>query len=109
MKTFTVESSWGLVTANAETGDVLPEESRYDRHDADEDYPIQNIFRFDVAEWRRTYPGEELAGTSQDILDFGYWFNRKEGPGYQYTQPAYEWREEFVSSLRRGNTHLVSR
>ena len=101
MKTFTVESSWGTLVADAATGDVLVEHSHYrpecHRPAGDGGGPtsIANIFRFDVGEWRRAYPTEPLEGETLDILDLGYWQNRTPWAGYVYEPPEESWRSDF--------------
>jgi hypothetical protein len=86
-----IESSWGRIVVDPVTGYVDPVASNYlpDR-EGEQTHPISNIHRFDVDEWRRAWPGETLAGTEQDILDFGYWSR----PGDDYEPPAQEWRDE---------------
>jgi hypothetical protein len=86
-----IESSWGRIVVDPVTGYVDPVASNYlpDR-EGEQTHPISNIHRFDVDEWRRAWPGETLAGTEQDILDFGYWSR----PGDAYEPPVQEWRDE---------------
>lgn len=87
-----IESSWGRIVVDPVTGYVDPAASVYfpDLGGEQAD-PISNIYRFDVDEWRRAWPGEVLDGTEQDILDFGYWSL----PGDGYEPPVQEWRNEF--------------
>ena len=86
-----IESSWGRIVVDPVTGYVDPVASNYlPDPEGEQTYPISNIHRFDVDEWRRAWPGEALAGTEQDILDFGYWSR----PGDDYEPPAQEWRDE---------------
>ncbi len=112
MKTFTVESSWGTIVANAETGDVIVAESRYhpDCHKPDGEgggpTSIANIYRFDVAEWLASHKRSAiLDGESIDILDLGYWQNRTPWAGYVYEPSAESWRYEF----RHTDLNLLSR
>lgn len=44
--------------------------------------------RVDVDEWRRRYPGEDIAA-GHDILDFGYWMKNGE-----YEPPCEDWRKD---------------
>lgn len=44
--------------------------------------------RVDVAEWQRTYPGEDVSA-GHDILDFGLWFDET------YFPPEAEFRKEW--------------
>lgn len=44
--------------------------------------------RVDVREWRRRYPGEDVAA-GHDILDFGLWFDET------YFPPEAEFRKEW--------------
>jgi hypothetical protein len=97
MTMLTVHSSWGDLVVDPTTGDVNAAESHYEtERPEDVVFPslsIRNIYRFDLAEWRRTYPGRER--DSVDILDLGYWTTRAPLPGFVYVAPAHEWREEF--------------
>jgi hypothetical protein len=88
---FHVGGSWGHLTANAETGEVIECIDDPDATDATgEGY--QSITRFNVDEWNRAYPTEELAGMSMDILDIGFWDDQ----GYQ--APEEDWRAD----MRKG-------
>lgn len=91
MKTFSVSSSNGCLTASAKTGRVISCELNKDGEGIDQ------IQRFDVEEWRKAYPGENIAGHSIDILDLGYW--DKSG---KYEEPEKDWRKEFRKE--RGTT-----
>lgn len=90
-KTFIVSSSNGELVANAGTGEVI--ECTVCR--GGEGQYIENIAKFDVAEWCRTYPGEYLEGNTIDILDLGDW--DKDG---KYTPPEEDWREEYRLAKR---------
>lgn len=114
-KTFTVHGSYGALVGDCETGLVVARPQRFgdwcvvtphgsyvdaDCEDIvgsrDECYaafgnaacPYDDIVRFDVEEWRRTYPSEEPEG--MDILDIGFWT-----PEGVYTGPELDWREEY--------------
>lgn len=90
-KTGVLISTHGEVTFDADTGDVL-EVERYTSGDE------LDIARVDVAEWKRTYPGEHIAA-SHDILDFGTWDRNG-----VYDGPSLEWRRERLASLEGGGT-----
>lgn len=85
-KTFRISSSNGELVACSTLGSVFPQLSRYDTKPGEEG-DLRPILRFDLAEWRKTYPGQELDGGTVDILDLGYW-----STGEQYEAPAHEWR-----------------
>lgn len=78
--TFTVFGNAGSLTVNAIDGTVISYEPQ-------EDGRYRDIQRFDVAEWRRTYVGESITGTSVDILDIGFW---QDG---EYFEPEEDWRK----------------
>lgn len=102
MKTFTVRSSWGRIVVDALTGNVDPAASVYydDPTHAQGEWPIRNIRRFNVDEWRKTYPDEVLEDSEQDILDFGYWINRTPLPGFIYEPPDADYRCNFRQLAR---------
>ena len=81
-------SSNGTVTFDVSTGEVLETEGY--GWDEDAQY-IASIETVDVDEWRRRYPGEDIAG-QLDILDFGYWY-RSDGVR-KYEEPCKAWRQE---------------
>lgn len=97
-----ITSSNGTLAVD-DFGTVIPERSKYETpagHDGD----LRPIFQFDIAEWKRTYPGEEFSGG--DILDFGYWFYN--GDRYYppqdprtvvYEPPCEDWRKEIKAEL----------
>jgi hypothetical protein len=82
--TIAITGSWGTLHVCPTTGKVV---SRHDLYPNDPQ-GYRTIIKFDVAEWRRTYPGTQLQGG--DILDFGYW--TEDG---HYEEPAYDWRRGF--------------
>jgi hypothetical protein len=92
MSEVTAVSTHGTITFDSETGRVLDNE-------LDPDFGAFPTW-FDVFEWKRRYPGENIEG-SHDILDFGYLFKKpaEEIPGhpsraYHYEPPCEEWRED---------------
>ena len=98
MDNLIITSSWGQIVVDSVTGYVDHLASVYSP-DPEGEHPILDIRRFDVDEWRRAWPGETLAGTEQDILDFGYWSR----PGDAYEPPCEEWRDECRAALERGD------
>lgn len=86
MKTFNVSSSNGSLTANSETGEVI---ECVLNCESDE---IENIKKFDVQEWLKTY--KVKLHSSIDILDIGYW--TKDG---SYQSAEKDWRKEVQISL----------
>lgn len=102
--TFTLNSSWGNVVVDASNGWVIPSRSHYYPDPKNENpYPLRNITAVDIAEWRKTYPNDQLEGLEHDILDFGYW----QEPGHQYVEPDADWRAEFREKLASGEIHPV--
>ena len=98
MDNLIIISTWGRIVVDSVTGYVDHLASVYSP-DPEGEHPILDIRRFDVDEWRRAWPGETLAGTEQDILDFGYWSR----PGDAYEPPCEEWRDEYRAALERGD------
>jgi len=88
-KTGVLLSTHGEVTFDAGTGEVLQVEPYKSGDELD-------IVRVDVEEWKRTYPGEEVAAW-HDILDFGTW--SRDG---RYAGPDPEWRREYRAGLQGG-------
>jgi hypothetical protein len=104
MANFIAQSSWGTLVAEVQTGVVDKYASRYVADPAKEQaVPLRNIYRLDVDEWRKAWPNEELAGTEQDILDFGFWYTV--GGQVLYEPPAHAWREEIRKDLKAGKIH----
>jgi hypothetical protein len=87
-------SSHGELTFDAITGFVLERELYEPQDDGAE--CLKAITRFDVIEWRSTYPGEEMG--EHDILDLGYFFARNGREGYE--PPDHGWRAD-REDLRR--------
>ena len=77
-----LRSSHGCVTFVGTTGEVIDTE-------LDDDFGAVPIY-VNVAEWRKTYPGEDPDGEEHDILDFGY--IDSEGV---YIPPDETWREDY--------------
>ena len=98
MDNLIIISTWGRIVVDPVTGYVDHLASVYSP-DPEGEHPISDIRRFDVDEWRRAWPGETLAGTEQDILDFGYWSR----PGDAYEPPCEKWRDECRAALERGD------
>jgi 8-oxo-dGTP pyrophosphatase MutT (NUDIX family) len=87
-KLFTVISSHGTVTARVTDGIPVSVEPAYPD---DEEY-LKRIKRFDVEEWRKTYPDERISdGDTIDILDIGI-----EMADGRYEPPDETWREDFA-------------
>lgn len=83
----TIESSHGTWVVNAD-GTLAS--------DPVESY--EDLIRFDLDEWRRTYPGEELVAI--DVLDVGYWYRKEDGSeGYEPAEP--DWRARITRSKDR--------
>lgn len=80
---FVINSSHGDLTVDCETGWIVERRP---------DFTLNNIKKFDVEEWKKTYPTEVLTGMQVDILDFGYWLKNGE---------YYDWRVEFVELSRK--------
>ena len=81
MKTLTITGSHGILTVDANSGDVLT----LVPFDNSTDY--SGITRFDLAEWR-SYWDAELEGVALDILDVGFW------DGGEYVEAEADWRAE---------------
>ena len=82
-------SSHGTIDFDSETGVVISQSL----DECDDGCP-NNIARFDVEEYTRTYghkPDKDV-----DILDLGYWLEDE-----SYEEPAYNWREE-TNLMRAG-------
>jgi len=99
MSNLIITSTWGRIVVDPVTGYVDHLASVYSPDpEGEQPQPISNIYRFDVDEWHRAWPGETLAGTEQDILDFGYWSR----PGDDdYEPPCEEWRDECRAAVER--------
>lgn len=78
----TADGSYGEVEFDALTGAVLGPIYGDDESMA----PM----RIDVAEWRETYPGEDISDATHDILDLGY-----TSFGGSVEKADEEWRAEF--------------
>jgi len=92
--TATARGSWGEFEFDAQTGAVLgplygtgADSSEFD--------PATAPVRIDIEELKSSYPDEEIAGGSYDVLDLG--FITAAG---QYAEPDEDWRDEF----REGRT-----
>ena len=83
MRKGTMTSSHGEVDFDADTGAVIGVRD----YDSDDSY-LSDIARVDVGEWKREYPGEDIAN-HHDILDFGTW-----GRSGKYDGPCLSWRTE---------------
>jgi len=83
---FSIQGTWGRLTAYKDTGVVIPAESDYAKlkHGA---MPYKDIVLINVAELEGTY-GE--VPDNVDILDCGYW-NSTNG---KYEAPDDLWRNE---------------
>ena len=88
-KTFYVFGNHGSLKVSY-TGEVLEVS---DNPHSDDSYA--GIIHFDVEEWKRAYPDEELC--DMDILDIGFW----DSDG-RYEGPEEDWREEFRDDLKTG-------
>lgn len=83
--TFTVWGNGGELTVDAMTGDVVG----YDPTAGDtiaegETAAYADISRFDVREFQRAYPAEQIAGQRVDICDIGFW---ADGKAYEAAVP----------------------
>ena len=87
---FAVTGSWGDLSVDSGTGKI--------EYNPGGDYA--NITRFDVAEWKRTYPREPLAGMTVDILDIGFWTDNG------YCPPEEQWRKEWQNELKGGENEV---
>jgi hypothetical protein len=85
VKTAKLFSSCGVVVFDPLTGRVMPELTSYD----DENL----IVWVNVVEWRRRYPGEDVAA-GHDILDFGLWYLNKKDLTTGYDPPCESWRQD---------------
>ncbi|MFA7254342.1 MAG: hypothetical protein WC107_07405 [Patescibacteria group bacterium] len=85
MKEFTLRSSHGTITADADTG-VVSYTSLSD------EWSDELPAKIDVEEWRNHYFGETLQG-EHDVLDFGYWYTDEKTGELAYSGPDEEWRE----------------
>ena len=83
MRKGTMTSSHGEVDFDVNTGAVLGVRD----YDSDDSY-LSELARVDVEEWKREYPGEDIANR-HDILDFGTW--EKSG---KYEGPCWDWRRD---------------
>lgn len=81
--TFYLRSDHGHLVVNDGVVDVL--QSCYESPE------LRPIVRIDVDEWRAHYPGESLESSTQDILDFGYWYRDANGVEH-YEPPCDDWR-----------------
>ncbi len=94
--TIEVFGNYGTITVDAVTGLVL----KYDKDEQECEtiakYPghdntgYGNIVRFDLEEWKRFYPDEELCGG--DIMDWGFW--KQDGTYYAAED---SWRQDFLA------------
>jgi len=89
---FTIESSNGVLTVDANNGLVDVAKSIY-FDEADDKF--RSITVFDIKEFEAYYGYGIIEGDNIDILDLGYWY--KDG----YEEPAMDWREE-LKILRNG-------
>lgn len=93
--TTTIYSSNGELTVSAETGEVLSCVEYEDSEGA-----LSDIRRFDLAEFKATYPDADLADAHLDILDVGFWADNG-----KYTGPELDWRNEGRGNL--GGYHVA--
>jgi len=98
MKTFTitgshgeltVETTYGLIIDRVRWTDTYRDENGKWREIPDWPNAYDDIAKFDLAEWRAFYPGEEPDGMHIDILDMGFWTNTGE-----YCAAEFDFREE---------------
>jgi hypothetical protein len=84
---FTANGCWGTLFCDITTGNVIHYKrgSRWKKPGDGYDH----IVRLDVDEWRKYYPGEDIA-LDHDVLDFGSW-----DADWVYEGPETDWREEF--------------
>lgn len=88
---FYVKSSNGLLVCDAETGCPISEKSIYYSEKG-----LERISRFDLEEYRETYPERRVEGSVIDILDLGYWT-------ISYEIPAHDWRELMTEMEGKGD------
>ena len=86
MNKIEIGSSSGTVVMDRETGKAI--EVSIDYGEVMKKNFLYDIDRFDLEEWKRTYPGETMPDCI-DILDLGYWM--KDG---SYEEPCKAWRED---------------
>ena len=83
-----IQSSHGHIIAN-ELGRVV---SRHSHNPSDPDNCLEQIDRFNVAEWEHHYNKPFATMDEIDILDLGYWMMHS---GI-YEEPDHDWRAEFA-------------
>jgi len=92
--TASATGSWGEFEFDAQTGAVLG--PLYGTGKTSDEFDPGTVpVRIDIEELKSTYPDEEIAGRSYDVLDLG--FTTAAG---QYAEPDEDWRDEF----REGRT-----
>lgn len=94
-----LNSSHGVVTYNAETGEVVQ-----DSNDGCDQCWRSVPVHVELGEWRATYPGEEPEAEEHDILDFGIWW-REMGQGtvtIEFQSADMDWRREWREEAKHG-------
>ena len=106
-KVFHVRGSYGVLTACVCNGNVLNYEPA--EHEPRE---YDGIRTFNVREWMRQYPKEDLTEKTIDILDIGYWTIQSDGTMGQgfirYEPPCEDWREEFREGYWKRNKNCLA-
>jgi hypothetical protein len=87
--------SWGEFDFDAQTGAVLGPLYGEGVTDAEFDHDTAPVL-IDIDELKSTYPDEEIAGQSYDVLDLGF-----TTAGGALAEPDEDWREEFREGARR--------
>jgi hypothetical protein len=95
---FTAEGSYGELTCDVVTGDVISltygeygvtiDRNEMARRSNEEGY--FDIIRLDVEEWRKAYTGRDITA-GNDILTFGFWTDKG-----VYITADVDWRRQCV-------------
>ncbi|ESZ33839.1 hypothetical protein [Mesorhizobium sp. L2C067A000] len=92
-KTATINGSWGSLTVDASTGNVLSYDDGGTLPDPDcpPERGYTDYVRVDLDEWRKTYTGQEP--DCLDVLDVGFWY--LDDGVEKYEGPEQDWRDEY--------------
>jgi hypothetical protein len=78
---FEVFGNYGSLQVDATSGRIVSIAEA--ESDADEIDNYRDILRFDVREWTRHYPDEDIADFRVDVVDIGFWY----GSPQRYAAP----------------------